>query len=187
MFEQLTQLVQQYGSDVVVKNDAIPNEQNEAVMSETSNSIFSGLQKIVSEGDAEQLAGLFQGNNAQNSSNTTVQKITEQLTDNLGTKFGLSKEVSYEVAGTMIPKILGSLIGKAKNPNDSSFEILDLINAISGGNAQNSGIMDAISKYGGQFGLDQNADGKVDMSDAIDAVTKNSEGVGGLLGKLFGK
>jgi hypothetical protein len=27
--------------------------------------------------------------------------------------------------------------------------------------------MDAISKYGGQFGLDQNADGKVDISDAM--------------------
>lgn len=86
----------------------------------------------------------------------------------------------------MIPKILGSLIGKAKDPNDSSFNITDLVSAISGG-GQNSGIMDAISKYGGQFGLDQNADGKVDMSDAIDAVTKNSGGVGGLLGKLFGK
>ena len=87
----------------------------------------------------------------------------------------------------MIPKILGSLIGKAKDPNDSSFNISDLVSAISGGSGQNSGIMDAISKYGGQFGLDQNADGKVDMSDAIDAVTKNGGGVGGLLGKLFGK
>ena len=53
----------------------------------------------------------------------------------------------------MIPKILGSLIGKAKDPNDSSFNITDLVSAISGG-GQNSGIMDAISKYGGQFGLD---------------------------------
>jgi hypothetical protein len=46
--------------------------------------------------------------------------------------------------------------------------------------------MDAISKYGGQFGLDQNADGKVDIDDAM-AVTKSSGGIGGLLGKLFGK
>ena len=186
MFEQLTQLVQQFGNDAVVKNDAIPNEQNEAVMNEASSSILSGLQKMVSEGGVEQLAGLFNGNNATNTSNPAVQQLTEQLTGNLGSKFGLSNEVASGVAGSMIPKILGSLIGKAKDPNDSSFNISDLVSAISGGGA-NSGIMDAISKYGGQFGLDQNADGKVDMSDAIDAVTKNSGGVGGLLGKLFGK
>ena len=186
MLEQLTQLVQQYGNDAVVKNDAIPNEQNEAVMNEASSSILSGLQKMVSEGGVEQLAGLFNGNNAASTSNPAVQQLTEQLTGNLGSKFGLSNEVASGVAGSMIPKILGSLVGKAKDPNDSSFNISDLVSAISGG-GQNSGIMDAISKYGGQFGLDQNADGKVDMSDAIDAVTKNSGGVGGLLGKLFGK
>ena len=187
MFEQLTQLVQQYGNDAVVKNNASPNEQNEAVMNEASSSILSGLQKMVSEGGTEQFASLFSGNNAQDSSNPAIQKLTEQLTGNLGNKFGLSNEVASGVAGSMIPKILGSLIGKAKNPNDSSFEISDLITAISGGSGQNSGIMEAISKYGGQFGLDQNADGKVDMSDAIEAVTKKSGSMGSILGKLFGK
>jgi hypothetical protein len=186
MFEQLTQLVQQFGNDTVVKNDAIPNEQNEAVMSEASNSILSGLQKIASEGGTEQLAGLFQGNNAQDASNPVVQKLTEQLTGSLGEKFGLDSAAASGVAGNLIPKVLGSLIGKAKDSNDSSFQVSDLVNAISGGNG-NSGLMDAVSKYGGQFGLDQNADGKVDMSDAMAAVSKNSGGIGGLLGKLFGK
>jgi hypothetical protein len=46
--------------------------------------------------------------------------------------------------------------------------------------------MDAVSKYGGMFGLDQDGDGQVGMSDAISAVTKKSGGLGGLLGKLFG-
>jgi hypothetical protein len=186
MFEQLSQLVQQFGNDTVVKNDAIPNEQNEAVMSEASNSILSGLQKIASEGGAEQLAGLFQGNNAQDASNPVVQKLTEQLTGNLGEKFGLDNAAASGVAGSLIPKVLGSLIGKAKDSNDSSFQVSDLVNAISGGSG-NSGLMDAVSKYGGQFGLDQNADGKVDMSDAMAAVSKNSGGIGGILGKLFGK
>jgi hypothetical protein len=187
MFEQLTQLAQQFGVESVVKNNAIPNEQNEAVMTEASNSIFSGLQKIVSEGGADQLAGLFQGNNAQDSSNPVVQKLTEQLTGNLGEKFDINSETASGVAGSLIPQILGSLVNKAKDPNDSSFQISDVIAAISGNSAQNSGIMDAISKYGGQFGLDQNADGKVDLGDAMSAVTKKGGGLGSLLGKLFGK
>lgn len=187
MFEQLTQLAQQFGVESVVKNQAIPNEQNEAVMTEASSSIFSGLQKIVSEGGADQLAGLFQGNNAQDSSNPVVQKLTEQLTGSLGEKFGINSETASGVAGSLIPQILGSLVNKAKDPNNSSFQISDVIAAISGNSAQNSGIMDAISKYGGQFGLDQNADGKVDISDAMSAVTKKGGGIGSILGKLFGK
>jgi hypothetical protein len=185
MFEQLTQLVQQYGNEAVVKNNAIPNEHNEAVMGEASSSILSGLQKIASEGGVEQLAGLFQGNAAQDSSNPVVQQLTQQLSGSLGEKFGIDPSAASGVAGSLIPQILGSLVGKAKDPNDS-FQISDLVNAISGG-AGNAGLMEAVSKYGGQFGLDQNADGKVDMEDATAAISKNSGGLGGLFGKLFGK
>ena len=185
MFEQLTQLVQQFGQDAVVKNDAIPNEHNEAVMKEAGSSIFSSLQKLASEGGAEKLAGLLQGNNAQNLSNPAVQQITQQLTGSLGEKFGLNNAVASGVAASLIPKILGGLVNKANDPNDS-FQITDLLGAITGGGAQSAGIMEAISKYGTQFGLDQNADGKLDIQDAL-AATKSSGGIGGLLGKLFGK
>lgn len=185
MFEQLTQLVQQFGQEAVVENNAVPNEHNEAVMNEAGNSIFSSLQQMASGDGIEKLAGLLQGNNSQDPSNPAVQQITEQLTGSLGEKFGLSSSAASGVAGSLIPKILGGLVGKANDPNDS-FQITDLIGAISGGGAQTSGIMDAISKYGTQFGLDQNADGKVDMNDAA-SLTKNSGGIGGFLGKLFGK
>ncbi|CAM2755567.1 protein of unknown function [Flavobacterium succinicans] len=185
MFEQLTQLVQQFGEDAVVKNSAIPNEQNEAVLQEAGSSIFSSLQKMASEGGVEQLAGLLQGNTAQDSSNPAVQQITQQLTGSLSEKFGISGEAASGVAGDMIPKILGGLMGKANDPNDS-FQISDIIGAIASNSEQAGGIMDTISKYGTQFGLDQNADGKVDISDAMD-LAKGSGGIGGILGKLFGK
>ena len=189
MFEQLTQLVQQFGNDAVVKNDAVPNEQNEAVMQEASNSIVDGLKNIAAEGNISDLSSLFQGNNASDTSNPVVQKLTEQLTGNLGEKFGLSADAASGVAGSLIPKVLGSLIGKAKDPNDSSFQISDIIGALTGGDSQaGGGIMDAISKYGGQFGLDQDGDGQVNMNDAVAAVSGKSGGfLGGLLGKLFGK
>ena len=185
MFEQLSQLVQQYGGDAVVKNRAVPNEQNEGVMNEASSSIFSGLQKIASEGGVEQLAGLFQGGSI-DSSNPVVKQLTDQLSGNLGQKFGLSSDTSANVAGSMIPQVLNSLVNKAKDPNDGSFQISDIISSISGNSGQASNIMDTISKYGMQFGLDQNADGKVDVSDAM-AVASSKGGFGALLGKLFGK
>lgn len=186
MFEQLTQLVQQYGGDAVVNNNAVPNEHNEAVVTETGNSIFAGLQKIASEGGAEQLAGLFNGSSPIDNSNPVVQQITQQLQGSLGEKFGLSNETSSGIASGMIPQVLNSLVNKAKDPNDNSFQISDIINSISGNSGQASGIMDTISKYGMQFGLDQNADGKVDVADVL-VVTKSKGGISGFIGKLFGR
>jgi hypothetical protein len=185
MFEQLTQLIQQFGDDAVVKNNAIPNEHNEGVINEAGNSIFSGLQKIVSEGGEEQLAALFQGKSIDNS-NPVVQQLTQQLSGNLNEKFGLSNDTSSNVAGSIIPQILNSLVNKAKDPKDTSFQISDIINAVSGNSGQASAIMDTISKYGMQFGLDQNADGKVDVADVL-VVAKSSGGIAGFIGKLFNR
>lgn len=185
MLDQLTQLVQQFGDQAVVKNNAVPNELNDKVMKETGSSLLSGLQKMASEGKLEQLAGLFQGNNASSSSNPVVKQLIEQVSGNLGQKVGLDSTAANGVAASMIPQILGSLIGKAKDPNEKGFDVADLVKAISGG-SNNSGLMDMVTKYGGQFGLDQNGDGKVDMQDAMAAATKKG-GLGGLLGKLFGK
>ncbi|MGC4039418.1 MAG: hypothetical protein QM710_01110 [Flavobacterium sp.] len=188
MFDQLTDLVKQFGGDAVVNNSAVPNEHNDAVMSEASSSILNGLKEMAANGNTEGLAALFQGNNAADASNPVVQQLTDKLTGSLGEKFGLSSDDASGVAGSLIPKVLGSLVNKAKDSNDNSFQISDIIRAITGGNSeQGGGIMDAISKYGGQFGLDQDGDGQVGISDAVAAVSKKSGGLGGLLGKLFGK
>lgn len=188
MFEQLSDLVKQFGGDAVVNNAAVPNEHNDAVMSEANTSILDGLKEMAANGNTDDLASLFQGNNASDASNPVVQQLTEKLSGSLGEKFGLSSDNASNVAGSLIPKVLGSLIGKAKDPNDSSFQISDIIGAITNGDPSKSGgIMDAISKYGGQFGLDQDGDGQVGISDAVAAVSKKSGGLGGLLGKLFGR
>lgn len=186
MFEQLTQLVKQYGNEAVVKNNAIPNEQNQAVMDEAGTSILSGLKEIAAGGNFGDIAGMLTGKNPIDMNNPVVAALSEKVTGNLGSKFGLSTEAAGGVAEGLIPQILSGLVNKAQDPNDS-FQISDLIGAISGNNGQASGIMDTISKYGTQFGLDQDADGKVDMQDAIAAVTKKSGGFAGLFGKLFGK
>ncbi|KGO90613.1 hypothetical protein [Flavobacterium suncheonense] len=185
MLEQLTELVKQYGSEAIINNQDIPNEHNEAVMEETGNSILNGLKGMAANGNFSELAGLFSGGKV-DSSNPVVRQLTEQLSGNLGQKFGLSSEASSGLAGNIIPKILGSLIGKANDPNQPSLDISDIIKTIGGGNS--GGLMDAVSKYGGQFGLDQNNDGKVDMKDAAAAMSGKGGGLlGGLLGKLFGK
>jgi len=184
MLDQLTQLAKKFGQEAVVNNNAIPNELNESVVKETGNSMMASLQKMASEGNFEQLAGLLQGNNS-TASNPAVKNLVNQVSGSLGQKFNIDSNVATGVASSMIPQILSSLLGNAKDPNVKGFDMSDLVNAISGG-AGNSGLMDAVSKYGGQFGLDQNNDGKVDMQDAMEAVSKKG-GLGGMLGRFFGK
>ena len=186
MFEQLSELVQQYGNEAVVKNNSVPNEQNQAVMDEVGGSILSSLQEMVSGGNFGDIAGMLSGKSPIDMNNPLIKELTGKVTGNLGAKLGLSPEAAGGVANGLTTQVLSGLVNKAKDPNDSSFEISDLVNAISGGSG-NSGLMDAVSQYGGQFGLDQNGDGKVDMGDAMAAVTKNSGGLGGMFGNLFGK
>jgi hypothetical protein len=185
MLDQLAQLTQEFGADAVIKNDAIPNEQNEAVLKETSNSIFSSLQKIAAKGDLSEIAGLLQGKDI-DKNNSTVQQITSQVSNSLTEKLGLSSTVATEAATTMIPQILNSLISKANDPKDNSFTISDLLNSLTGGDSpEHAGIMETIRTYGVHFGLDQNSDGNLDVDDAIELTKKG--GLGGMFGKLFGK
>lgn len=185
MFEQLTELVKQYGGDAVVNNPAVPNEHNEAVMEEANSSILSGLKDIVASGNVGDLAGMLSGKTPIDMNNPVVAELAGKVTGNLGDKFGLSQEAAGSVAGGLIPQVLSGLVNKAQDPNQPGFNVQDIIASIS--NGQGGGLMDMVTKYGGQFGLDQDGDGQVGMSDAVAAVTKKSGGLGGLLGKLFGK
>lgn len=185
MLEQLTQLVQEFGQKAVVTNDAIPNEHNSAVMEEAGGSIFSGLQDMVSGGNFGDLAGMLTGKTPIDSNNPVVAALSEKVSGNLGSKFGLSSEAAGGVAAGLIPQILSGLVSKAQDPNQPGFNVNDLIGSISGGNS--AGLMDAVSKYGTQFGLDQDGDGQLGISDAISALSNNSGGISGMLGKLFGK
>lgn len=185
MFEQLTELVKQYGADAVVNNPAVPNEQNEAVMDEANGSILSGLKDMVASGNIGDLAGMLSGKTPIDMNNPVVAELAGKVTGNLGEKFGLSPEAAGSVADGLIPQVLSGLVNKAKDPNQPRFNIQDIIASIS--NGQGGGLMDMVTKYGGQFGLDQDGDGQVNMNDAVAAVSKKSGGLGGLLGKLFGK
>ena len=119
-----------------MRNNAILNEQNKPVINVASNSIFSGLQKIVIETGIGQLTELFQVNNSSDNLSPVVQKFTEEFTGNLETKFGVNIETASNVATSLIPKILGSM-KKAKDPNENSFQISDITNAICGSCSQN--------------------------------------------------
>jgi hypothetical protein len=47
MLEQISELVKQFGRQAVVENPDIPNEQNNAVLAEATNTIAGGMQNML--------------------------------------------------------------------------------------------------------------------------------------------
>lgn len=170
MLDQLMQLVQQQGQKTIVENPKVPNEKNEAVMQEASGSVFSGLQDILRTGGPVALKNLFQGAETQDTSNPQVQQIENHFAGNLSQKLGFDANTAKSIAISIIPMVLNQLTNKTKDPNNSSFNIQDMLGSLTGsGSTSNTGggMMSNLSSIGAKLGLDKDKDGDVDMQDLM--------------------
>jgi hypothetical protein len=52
MIEQLSQLMNQFGQEAVVKNKSVSNELNDKVIKEAQSSLYLGLQDLIQDGGA---------------------------------------------------------------------------------------------------------------------------------------
>ena len=146
MFEQLTQLVQQYSGTSVVNNAAVPNEQNEAVIQAASGSIFDTLKDQLSSGNVGGLAEIF------NTGNTEGSAVTAQAAGNFTDKLaglGINAETAKGLAASIIPVILGKLTQKTADPNDNSFNIQDVLGKLAGGSDGKFDVSDVIGMFNG--------------------------------------
>lgn len=66
MLDQLLLLVKEHAGEAIINNPAIPNEKNEAAISETAGGIFEVLKGQLSEGNAGALTGLFKNTGENN-------------------------------------------------------------------------------------------------------------------------
>jgi hypothetical protein len=133
MLENLLDLIKENAGDTVINNPAIPNEHNEAVMVEAGHTITGGLQNMISQGNLEGLMNLFHGGGGIGANNSTVQNISTDFKQNLFNKFGLNQSAASGVAGSLIPSVLQSLVGKTNDPNDQSFNLQGILSQLSGG------------------------------------------------------
>lgn len=62
MLNNLLQLVKEYAGDAIIKNPAIPNEQNNAAISQVGNSIFDSLKDQIANGNSSDVMELLSGN-----------------------------------------------------------------------------------------------------------------------------
>ncbi len=167
MLDQLIKLVQQNAGDAIVKNQAIPNQFNNAAIEDVAQQIFSGLKGQVGQGNLQQVASMFQGGNSSAlASNPMVSQIISNIAGNFASKFGVSPQVAQSIAAGLIPQVMNQFVKKTNDPNDNDFDLQDMMRGFSGNN--NLDIGDILGKVTG--GSSQQGMGQV----------------GDMLGKMFG-
>ena len=200
MLEELFNLVKNTAGDTVVNNPEVPNEQNNEVIAEATNTVASGLRNMVAGGGLQNILSLFGGNNndgQQNSksllSNPIVNMMIGHFASKLMTKFNLGGNQANSVASSLIPNVLSNLISNTNDPNNSSFSIDKLLHSITGGEstqvAEQKGFnfQDLIGQFTG--GGQQGGGGLMDIVSQLAGGAQNQQqqnGGGGLMDLIKG-
>lgn len=159
MLKELFDLVKGHATDTVINNPAVPNENNNDVIAEATNTVASGLRNVVAGGGVQSLLNLFGsgGSDKKNLlSNPIVSMMMGHFAGKLMNKFNMNNTQANNLSGSLIPNVLSSLINKTNDPNESGFSLEKLLGSITGNKSdvsgdQNSGggIGDLLKQFSG--------------------------------------
>ncbi len=140
MLEELFNLVKGSAGDAVINNPDVPNEQNNEVVAEATNTVASGLRNMVAGGGLENIISLFNNKGGDQGaggkgllSNPIVNMMIGHFAGKLMSKFNLGGNQANNVASSLIPTTISNLINKTNDPNNSTFSLEGLLNSITGG------------------------------------------------------
>lgn len=211
MLDNLFDLVKGLAGDAVINNPDVPNEHNNEVVAEATNTVASGLQNMVAGGGLQNILSLFGGGgNQQNGnksilSNPIVNMMIGHFAGKLMKKYNLGGGQASNVANSLIPNVISGLINKTNDPNNSSFTLDNLLNSLTGGQSaevaqeqQQSGdsgfsFQNLISKFtGGGQDAGGNSGGGGGLMDIFSKLTGGAQnamkgqGGGGLMDMIKG-
>ncbi len=191
MLEQISQLVKQYGKEVVIDNPEVPNEVNNAVLAEATSTITGGMQNMLAGGGLQDIISMFTGRNKnQNAAgggiggllkNPMVVMMIGHLISKLVSKFNMNPAQASRVSNNLIPNVLNDLVNRTNSadPTDTNFDFNDLIGSLTGGNTTSpsagginlNGILEQLTKGGNN----DNDGGRFDLQDIISQVTQGAQ------------
>jgi len=151
MLEELFNLVKGDAQQTVINNSDIPNEQNNAIIAEATNTVASGLRNMVAGGGLQNIISMFTGGEQQNNqssgsllSNPMVSMMIGHFAGKLMNNFNIGGAQANNIANNLIPSVIGGLINKTNDSNNSTFSLENLLNSITGGQVtqqtQNNGL-----------------------------------------------
>ena len=168
MLKELFDLVKGEATDTVINNPDVPNQYNNDVVAEATNTVASGLRNLVAGGGTQNVLSLFGGNTNKKSllSNPIVSMMMGHFASKLINKFNMNTNHANNLSGNLIPNVLGKLINKSNDPNDSAFSLEKLLASITGGRSnevtsQGGGIGGLLNQFNG--GSQSNGGGLLDI------------------------
>ena len=179
MFENLTNLVRQNAGDAVISNPSIPNEKNEEAVETAGGSIMATLKNALSGGRIKDVLGFFK--NGKQGSPELVQEATDNYANDLQNKLGVAPAEANKAAAALVPQTMQQLATKTADPTDSSFNIQDIFNKLSGNKTSGFNMQEMLNKFTGGK-LDKDGDGDVDFKDLKTVFA----GGGGIVDKVKG-
>ena len=151
MLKELFDLVKGQATETVINNPDVPNQYNNEVVAEATNTVASGLRNVVAGGGVQNILSLFGGGNTNKKSllsNPIVSMMMGHFASKLMNKFSMGPSQANNLSGNLIPNVLSNLINKTNDPNDSVFSLEKLLASITGGRSN-----DVTSQSGGLSGL----------------------------------
>jgi uncharacterized protein YidB (DUF937 family) len=134
MLDNLFNLVKSYAGDGIINNPAIPNEQNDEAVSVASNSIVDTLKNAATSGNIGDIMSMF--NNGGNAAESPLASAMQSnMVQKLMQQFGLNDGAAASIVQSVLPNAINSFVSKTKDPNDSSFNIQDIIAKVAGNNS----------------------------------------------------
>lgn len=138
MLENLIKLVTDNAGDAIINNPAIPNDQNQAAIETTASSIMDSLKGQIGSGGLDSIMNLFQGGGA-SGSGSMVENITSGVAGNLMKKFGIDNAAANGIVQSLVPVVMNKLVHKTNDPEDSSFNLTDILSTLGGNSASGGG------------------------------------------------
>jgi hypothetical protein len=166
MLDQLFNIVKESGQDTVVNNPDVPNEYNQEVMADATQTIAGGLKNIMAGGGFENILDLFKGGGSGNGisgggvsgllKNPIVSMMVGYFISKLVKKYSMSPSVATNVANNLIPHALNGLIQQTNDPNNPNINLDGLIGSLTGsaGESQQTGetplqnLLDSLTGHG---------------------------------------
>lgn len=148
MIDQLIKLVQQNADEAIVKNNALPNQFNNAAIEEVAQQIFNGMQTQVNSGNMQQVTSMFSGGDMSSLVNhPMVAQIISNIAGNFASKFGVSQQTARTIAMGLIPQVMSQFVNKTNNPNDRDFDLQEMLRGFTGNNSLN--LNDVLGSFAG--------------------------------------
>jgi hypothetical protein len=207
MLDQLFNIVKNFGQETVVNNPDVPNEYNQEVMADATHTIAGGFKNMVAGGGLENILDLFKGSGGIGglTKNPVVSMMIGHFISKLVDKYSMTPSVASNVANTIIPNSINTLIEQTKDPKNKNLNLDGFINSIIGGGAaeekpeEKSGgspLQDLLEKFtsGGGGNNNPGGGGGFNIQDIIGKITQKSQnnlpggqgGGGGLMDMIKG-